>query len=35
MKDDVLPERFEKEPLKGQVVEKEKLDKMLIHYHKA
>lgn len=33
-KDDVLPERFMKEPLKGQVVEKEKLDKMLDHYYK-
>ncbi len=33
-KDDVLPERFLKEPLKGQVVEKEKLDKMLDRYYK-
>lgn len=33
-KDDVLPERFVKEPLKGQVVEKEKLDKMLDRYYK-
>jgi len=33
-KDDVLPERFVKEPLKGQVVEKEKLDKMLDQYYK-
>ena len=33
-KDDVLPERFTKETVKGQVVEKEKLDKMLDQYYK-
>jgi len=33
-KDDALPERFVKEPLIGQVVEKEKLDKMLDQYYK-
>jgi aldehyde:ferredoxin oxidoreductase len=33
-KDDVLPDRFVKKPLKGQVVEKEKLDKMLDRYYK-
>jgi len=31
---DVLPERFLKDPLKGQVVEKEKLNKMLDRYYK-
>jgi len=32
-KDDALPGRFTKEPLKGQIVEKEKLEKMLdLHY---
>jgi len=33
-KDDTLPERFLNEPLKGQVVKKEKLDKTLDLYYK-
>jgi aldehyde:ferredoxin oxidoreductase len=32
--DDTLPERFMKEPLKGQVVKKEKLNEMLNQYYK-
>jgi aldehyde:ferredoxin oxidoreductase len=32
--DDTLPERFMKEPLKGQVVRKEKLNEMLNQYYK-
>jgi aldehyde:ferredoxin oxidoreductase len=33
-REDTLPERFMKEPIKGQVIEKEKLNEMLNQYYK-